>query len=146
LGKSNLEFIHNCPGARMARRKTLAVCLVAVASLTLLASRFLEVPHRSLRVDNFPLIRVGMPQAEVEDLLGGPPGNYGRYAPGMMTAEGYLAPLGSTEKIWYDDCHRFEIYFDGAERVVGIHRRASYRQVPPTSSNWFDKLLRRLGL
>ena len=136
-----------CPGAHMGRRTTLAVCLLGVASLVLVGSRYLEVPHRSLKVDNFPLVRVGMPQAEVEDLLGGPPGNYGRYAGGSwMTAEGYLAPLGSTEKIWCDDGHRFEIYFDGAERVVGIHRRAGYGQRPPISSNWFDKLLRRLGL
>ena len=132
----------------MRRRTTLVVALLLVVSLSLLALRFLQVPQRSLKVDGFPLIRVGMLQSEVEDLLGGPPGNYGRYARGCsrMTCEGYFAPAGSTEKVWCDDGHRFEIYLDGAGRVVGIHRRASYSQGPPIASNWFDQLLLWLGL
>jgi hypothetical protein len=132
----------------MRQRAIVFVCLLAVASLFLLSIRFLKAPQRSLNVDGFPLIRAGMLQSEVEELLGGPPGNYGRYAGGSswMTCEGCVVPPGSTEKLWCDDRHRFEIYFDGAGRVVGIHRRAGYSQGPPLSSNWIDKIMAWLGL
>ena len=132
----------------MRRRTILVVCLLAVASLAFVGLKFLRAPQRTLNVDSFPLIRAGMLQSEVEELLGGPPGNYGRYARGTseMTCEDYLAPAGSTEKLWCDDGHRFEIYFDGAGRVVGIHRRAGYSQGPPIARNWFERVLIWLGL
>jgi hypothetical protein len=116
------------------RRRPLAwaASLLAVAgAATLLAVAFAPPPRR-LNVDAFPLVRTGMTQAEVEGLLGGPPGNYGRHAggEGMMTLEGYIAPAGSVERLWCDDANRFEIYFDREGRVVGLHKRASYSQSP----------------
>jgi hypothetical protein len=91
-----------------------------------------HTPGRILASGNYPQVRLGMPQAEVERLLGGPPGNYGRYPGGRtdMTMEGYLSPSGAIERVWCDDSSRFEIYFDADGRVVGNHRRAGYSQEP----------------
>lgn len=86
-----------------------------------------------LGAENFAHVEVGMSQAEVEELLGGPPGNYGRYDSrnAMMTMEGYIHPPGSFERVWCDDNNRFEIYFGVWGRVVGYHKRAGYQQTPP---------------
>lgn len=88
--------------------------------------------HRRLVSENFSLVRVGQSQQEVEELLGGPPGNYGTHVYGsrFMSAEGNCTPRGSIEKIWCDDTHRFEIFFDADGRVVGSYRRSGYSQSP----------------
>jgi len=98
-----------------------------------------------LRVENYPQVRGGLSLTEVEELLGGPPGNYGRYAYGsaMMTCEGYSVPPGSVERIWCDDAARFEIYFDTQGRVVGLHQRARYEQFP--SGGLLTELLGRVS-
>lgn len=100
---------------------------------------------KRLNVESFSRIQPGMTLADVERLFGGPPGNYGRYSEksGVMTAEGYNWPPGSAEKVWYDDSHRFEIYFDQEGRVVGLHKRAHYQQ---TNLSWLDRLRSWLGL
>jgi hypothetical protein len=87
-----------------------------------------------------------MTQAEMEQLLGGPPGNYSRYSNGrsLMTFEDYIDPPGSIEKIWCDDSHRFEIRFDINGRVVSFHQRASYSQSP--REDFFSYLLRSIGV
>ena len=117
------------------RRRKLAwigglLCLIAAGLLF----AWLQMGGR-LNVDGFSQIEPGMTQAEVEALLGGPPGNYGRYSGkfGEMTQEAYLAPPGSVEKIWCNDERRFEIYFDQEGRVVGKHKRAGYQQRFPRS-------------
>ena len=116
------------------RRAILLLLALSACAAAVLAWQFLGGgPARRLVAENFPQVRTGMSQAEVEQLLGGPPGNYGRYPHGasMMTLEGYLSPAGAVEKVWCDDTCRFEIYFDAEGRVVGQHRRASYSQQPP---------------
>jgi hypothetical protein len=126
----------------------LGVSIIATAPL--LWHLGCPVSAKRLAAENYSLIRLGMSQAEVEGLLGGPPGNYGRYAggDGLMTAEGYMAPPGSVERIWCDDGNRLEIYFEAGGRVVGHHRRAGYSQTPgegPLMRLW--RLLRvKLGL
>jgi hypothetical protein len=105
-----------------------------------------STPGRRLAHENYPLVRLGMSQAEVEGLLGGPPGNFGRYGGGAtgMTLEGYLAPPGAVERVWCDDSNRLEIYFDAEERVVGLHRRAAYWQSPPEGFlGWLRRVIGR---
>jgi hypothetical protein len=85
-----------------------------------------------LRVENYPRLQIGMAKATVESLLGGPSGNYGRYdhKKSFRTDEGYRIPPGSVELWWFDDANRFELYFDAQSRLVGYHKRATYRQSP----------------
>jgi hypothetical protein len=121
-------------GTQVPKRRLLLIGLAAVAAFSLAAwwwGRPAAGPR--LRAENYPQVRAGMPLGEVEALLGGPPGNYGRYAGGAaeMTLGRYPAPPGSTERIWCDDCNRLEVYFDAEGRVVGHHRRAGYGQSHP---------------
>ena len=76
----------------------------------------------------FERVRPGMSLAEVEALMGGPPGNYGRGLEQGMSLEGVLVPPGTVERAWADDGARYEVYFDPAGRVVVTHRRKVYRQ------------------
>ena len=122
----------------MTRRR---IVIVGLALVLLAAAYFVltwrpgAAAPRNLKVENFSRVEYGMTQAEVEELLGGPPGNYGAHAGGgnLMTMEGYVHPNDAVERVWCDDSHRFEIYFDAGGRVVGIHRRASYKQFPGES-------------
>lgn len=86
----------------MAKRRMLLVGLtVAVVAVGVWSLGGSPTGPR-LRVENYPEVRVGLSQAEVEELLGGPPGNYGRYVgESMVTCEGYLAPPSSVEQIWW---------------------------------------------
>jgi hypothetical protein len=128
----------------MQRRRTVAWIAgsLLLAGIVLLLAWIAALQARHLNVENFSEIRPGMTQAEVERLLGGPPGNYGRYSQCIMTLEGYIAPPGSVEKRWRDDAHCFEIYFDQEDRVVGLHKRAGYGQHP---GNWLEHLCSRVG-
>jgi hypothetical protein len=114
------------------RKVVWIVSLLALAGTVLLLARIVSRDAgRRLNREGFSQLGLGMTQAQVEGLLGGPPGNYGRYASGEMTLEEYSAPPGAVERIWCDDSNRFEIYFDADGRVVGHHRRAGYSQSPP---------------
>jgi hypothetical protein len=108
----------------------IAGSLLLTGTVLLLAWTIALSARKHLNVEGFSQIRPGMTQAEVERLLGGPPGNYGRYSASrsIMTLEGYTGPPGSVEKVWCNDAHRFEIYFDQQDRVVGLHKRAGYQQ------------------
>lgn len=85
-----------------------------------------------LHVENYSRIRVGLTRSEVEELLGGPAGNYGQYANGWneMTCEGYHVPSGSVGEVWCDDANRFEIYFNPHGLVAFHHKRYGYSQGP----------------
>jgi hypothetical protein len=127
-----------------------AVAAVVVAGIVLFPVETPDPPARkSLNLEGFSQIRPFMTQAEVEALLGGPPGNYGRYSTGrrVMTMEAGPHPPGSVEKVWCDDKHCYEICFDPESRVVSLHQRARYQQLePPPPPNWLKKLRSRLGL
>lgn len=130
----------------MSRRRIVwGVALLAVAALLLFWQFGGRESDRRLAVENFPRVRAGMSQAEVEELLGGPPGNYGRFAGGEtgMTLEGYISPAGAVERVWCDDANRFEIYFDAGGRVAGQHRRSGYWQAPPeVALRWLRRQFR----
>jgi len=126
------------------RRVVWIVRLLALAGTVLLLAWIVSRDAgRRLNREGFSQLRLGMTQAEVESLLGGPPGNYGRYDDRFaeMTMEGYERPPGSVERVWCDDAHRFEIYFDQEDQVVGLHRRARYQQM-----SQLDRLRSWLGL
>ena len=95
---------------------------------------------RQLNAEKFVLVKVGMTQGQVEELLGGPPGDYGRNRGGqcLSTLEGAFGRDGSVEKVWFDDNRRFEVWFDDADKVVYFHKRAHFHRSKP------DSLVRRV--
>ncbi len=117
-----------------------------VLILTVAVLPFVPVKERKLNVESFRLIKPGMTLKEVEELVGGPPGNYGHPSArgGMSTLEGTIPPPGTVgEKHWFNDNHLFEVYFDAKDQVTGYHKRFGYQQYPPES--WLSKLWRRLS-
>jgi len=138
------------PVLAMYRKVLLSVLgLVVIAAFLfwLTLSDAPSSPSSRLVHENYRLIREGMSLAEVEMLLGGPPGNYGQYSGDgkFMTLDRYLPPRGSIRLIWCDDSNRFEIYFDGDGCVVGQHRREYYSQTP-CEEGFFAELRRMVGL
>lgn len=84
---------------------------------------------RELNVENFEKIEPGMTQSEVEQLLGGPPGHYGRnWGTYFATLEGTL--VQGREEYWTTDNRMLEVYFDENDKVVGTHQRAGYAREP----------------
>jgi hypothetical protein len=97
-----------------------------------------------LRPEAFARIKNGMTQAEVERLVGGPPGNYGMWKNGFTTADAVIPPggPGSIEERWYDDSHCFVVWFDSNSRVVAVGQRV-WHSMPP---EWLNNPRRWLGL
>jgi hypothetical protein len=94
----------------------------------------LGVFYRRLAVKNYPLIRVGMSQDEVEGLLGGPPGDYGN--PLFRKSVGIsMHRISARSHLWWDDFNRIEVHFDTEWRV-----KECYGHFPP--QGLFDWLQR----
>ena len=112
----------------MSRRNRILLG-TGVALAIVLALPYAIWHPRWLNHDGFQHIENGMTQAEVEQLLGGPPGIYYpayRGGGGTMTAEGYFVP-DAAETVWSDDERRYEVWFSDDGLVVGKHRRSRYR-------------------
>jgi virginiamycin B lyase len=99
--------------------------LVLFAWVLLLAPGGLLFQPR-LRVDRFKDVRYGHTMSQVQDLLGGPPGNYGRSAGvAQMTTEGFFGLPGGHVYLWSDESHSFEVaFFD--DHVIATHERARF--------------------
>ena len=133
------------------RRRFRAICAAAALAvlLPLLAVNLLIIPQRWNRLDaaKLAMLRKGMTQADVERLLGGPPGCYGnpKNNEALMTLEGFFAPSGCVEKLWFDDFNQFELYFDASGQLAAWHKRASFsRGYRPPS--WLQKVREFTGL
>jgi hypothetical protein len=89
-----------------------------------IAAILIGLLHRRFHPENQTAIQPGMTLKQVEDLLGGPPGDYGWYWFGssMMTEKGVVVPPGSTEMVWFNDDQRIEVHFDNQSRVVAVHQ------------------------
>jgi hypothetical protein len=115
---------------RGARRRMVWLALVTAGLFVILILAGVLRPR--LQVANYPSIRPGMTAAQVEEFLGGPPGDYGWWWLGstFMTQEGSVAPPGSREAVWFNDDHRIEVSFDDGARVVAVHKRAGWIRRP----------------
>ena len=106
----------------------IAICLVGIAILAFVD--FKSGPR--LATENFEKIEKGMTLAEVEALLGGPPGNFGRNDGGSRgpTGDGFKRPRDARQLRWHDDDNCFDIYFDARDRVIVARRGQDYVQFP----------------
>ena len=107
------------------KRRFLQFSLRFLLLITLLCTLAAFYFGRKLNVQNFDRVKVGMTQKDVEHLLGGAPGHYGRrWGPGLMTLEGFF--LHGRREEWTNDDTMLEVIFDGEGIVIGKHRRAGY--------------------
>ncbi len=98
--------------------------LLIFVSMTLLRARF--------HPENIARLQVGMTQAEVEELLGGPPGDYGvwrTFGTHTMSMDvSTIVPAGSREAVWCDDDHFIRVYFDANDRFVHVYKRPKWER------------------
>jgi hypothetical protein len=78
---------------------------------------------RRLATENFPLVRIGMIQDEVEELLGGPPGYYGKPRRDMTLSLIVGSRCGGVTHLWEDDSNRIAVDFDVNGRVFRCDRQ-----------------------
>jgi hypothetical protein len=118
-------------------------CAVLVAWLSLDRSR--------LRAQNLSAVRAGMTRQQVEDLLGGPPGDFGSFPDGLIDAgDGSIQQLFAepttrpvTPASWTDDRHSITVFFDDEGRVVAAAKASAFRRLP--RGGVVEWLLRRSG-
>jgi hypothetical protein len=105
----------------MTGKQMISGAILVVAAAVAL-SAFSNRPrfHR----ENLGHIKVGMTEAEVETLLGVPPGDYGSGKGSRFTTlEGVLVPNSVRQATWSDDHVCFEIHFDADDRVCHCYHR-----------------------
>jgi hypothetical protein len=111
-----------------------AIVVLAVLWVLLLSPAALFSLRPELNSGGFDRVQPGMTRAEVEELMGGPPGDYGRYIAdvGSQSLEGFFCPPGSrsfhppTGLTWLDDDEKFEFCFGSDGRLIVKHQRSEY--------------------
>jgi hypothetical protein len=117
----------------------LAFAVVVFGVMATIASLWWAAPWQSslLRVNRFMLVQPGMTRAEVEALLGGPPGDYGFHQGGPVSevkAEDWPADPNWTILTWFNDEAKLEIAFDAQGKVASKIRQPAFLRTPPKIS------------
>lgn len=109
---------------------TFLLCLlIVIASLGFTFYKFFQRP--TLNHTGFAQVQKGMSLAEVESLMGGPEGRYGK-GPWMARNELGISIGGWTvTRTWEDHKSYYEVYFDGSDHVVA--------KLQPNSNNEYAK-------
>jgi hypothetical protein len=140
----HLTMPSDLEGSRTRDRWRLAGLILAAAAILIvilaLVSFWLS-PSSGLRASRFPELRPGMTRHEVEDILGGPPGDYGIYADGTVESgdgsvlQVFAAPAAGHTKMetWEDDRNCFFVFFDDKDAVVAASRANHVRRYPKGS-------------
>ena len=137
------------------RRMIVVVAVVAVALAMVIEGEqiFLEPAPSALRTTNFRQIKPGLTRKQVSELLGGPPGDYGKNADGMIESgdgsvfQVFYVPASRPVKMenWQDDLSNFFIFFDDEGHVIAASRSHYARRYP--NSRFLQKMrqiIRRL--
>jgi hypothetical protein len=105
---------------RRTRRLLLASVFAAPAALVL--ALYLLSPRADIGPEGYDRIQVGMSAADVEAILGGPPGNYGAFDPRVVQTRDDidLRRLGECRYVqWVGPRHMVGVQLDAGGRVVG---------------------------
>jgi hypothetical protein len=121
-------------------RMIVVVAVVAVALAIVIEGEqiFLEPAASALRTTNFQQIKPGLTRTQVSELLGGPPGDYGKNADGMIESgdgsvnQVFYVPTSRAVKMenWQDDLSNFFVFFDDEGHVIAASRSNYVRRYP----------------
>jgi hypothetical protein len=131
----------------------LAAALMSAMLLTL-GIYWLLRPTSGLKAANFSRLEPGMTRPDVELLLGGPPGDYGRYVDGEIdfgdgsVHQTFSGPSAGDAKpqCWNDDGHYFYVFFDDRGQVVAGSKKSRFERSPKGwSLAWVKRRLRAMA-
>ena len=139
------------------RRMIVVVAVVAVALAMVIEGEqiFLEPAPSALRTTNFRQIKPGLTRKQVFELLGGPPGDYGKNADGMIESgdgsvfQVFYVPTSRPVRMenWQDDLSNFFIFFDDEGHVIATSRSNCVRRYPNSRFlHEMRQIIRRLRL
>jgi hypothetical protein len=121
------------PEFLLVRRFWLVLVGLPLLLMVIVGGMWMRQYLARLHRENFDRIEIGMTQAEVEELLGGPPGNY---SPPYPLSEPIFTTLGLTlvpetwrKEVWFDDKAYYEVYFD-ADGHVCLRVNKAYPSSP----------------
>jgi hypothetical protein len=139
------------------RRMIVVVAVVAVALAMVIEGEqiFLEPAPSALRTTNFRQIKPGLTRKQVSELLGGPPGDYGKNADGIIESgdgsvfQVFYVPNSRQAKMenWQDDVSNFFIFFDDEGHVIAASRSNYVRRYPNSRFlHQIRQIIRRLRM
>lgn len=121
--------------------------LIAIGVLGIILSSWWATPTHRITAEAFEQLREGQMEAEVADLLGGPPGDYthGRKAPlyprGTLFWRSRVAQYPRVAG-WVGEEMAILAWVDAEGRVGFLQRLQVYDRSPPTLFDWFLDWLR----
>jgi hypothetical protein len=122
------------------RRRRLFVGVIAAGGLVaFVAWLWLVPPHHHINRDSFEKIRRGMTQAQVEAILGVPPGDYSFGAKIAPQGRQRPLPIGVREEEWWADEEGVVVAFNEDRLVIECWRSLGARP------DLLERIMRRLG-
>jgi hypothetical protein len=135
----------------MRRRVLLSVSILAVLAIGIFVGGWLLQPKPRIDQESYDRIKVGMTLAEVEAIIGAPPGDYGVgtgeievwFTWEVKTGDVHWPRLPAGErKEWLGQQHAITVWVNAAGKVVDHSMPPVFREYDST----FDRLLGMLGL
>ena len=102
----------------MRKRALFVIAGLTLAMISGFVGLLFLLPDPPVSTARFAKVQKGMTQAEVEELLGGPPGDYQTGRGSGMFVIDFLSPGDSVSKEWTGDDGVALVAFDRSGRVV----------------------------
>ena len=117
-----------------------AVLFLAVGwvALVLVHDGWRRVHGAQFHGERFQDVKRGMTEAEVETLLGAPPGDYSTRGYSILTY-GIVISEGVRREKWIDDKHMYEVHYTHDNKVAGTHVRDNLRR--SQDDPWYSRFV-----
>jgi hypothetical protein len=127
----------------MRCRLWISVSILAVVAVGLFVGGWLMLPKPRINEESFGRIKIGMTQAQVEEIIGAPPGDYGvsKCELDVWHSDSMRLPAW-TCKQWLGQHDAITVWLDAEGKVADLSIWPVFRDYDST----FDQLLGYIGL